>query len=366
MNDNNTTTKVRAGINVQRHAFQLTLNNPSTHGYDHTKIKEILIIKFPTLRYFCMADEVGERGTPHTHIYVAFNSRVRVSTIKNNFPEAHIEVAYGSVQSNLDYIKKVGRWAETEKAETRVEGSYEEYGTVPVQKGKNIDMAELYELVKAGYSNAEILALNNDYILNLDKIDKVRTTLLIDKYKNVRRLDLKVIYIYGATGTGKTRGVLDEHGDANVYRTSDYNHPFDHYECQPVIVFDEYRSHFSITDMLNYLDIYPLQLPARYSNKYACYEIVYIISNEPLENQHKNIQEDQPESWNAMLRRISEVRVYNRDGKIDVYDSVDKYLNRNCSEFKPLNEEDENIVQEQLHINEKGEVENKYSNLRRI
>lgn len=360
--NNNTKTKVSAAENIQRHAFQLTINNPVDHGYDHAKIKGILIIKFPTLRYFCMADEVGERGTPHTHIYVAFNSRVRVSTIKNNFPEAHIEIAYGSVQSNLDYIKKVGRWAETEKAETRVEGSYEEYGTVPVQKGKNIDMAELYELVKAGYTNAEILALNNDYILNLDKIDKVRTTLLIDKFKNVRRLDLKVIYIYGATGTGKTRGVLDEHGDANVYRTSDYNHPFDHYDCQPVIVFDEYRSQFSITDLLNYLDIYALQLPARYSNKYACYETVYIISNEQLEEQHRNVQEEKPESWNALLRRINEVRVYHRDGKIDIYDSVEKYLKRDSVEFQLINKQEEKFVQEEFEVNENREIENKYSN----
>lgn len=69
-------------------------------------------------------------------------------------------------------------------------------------------MEELYEMIKNGYSNAEILAINNDYILNIDKLDKVRTMLLTEKYKNERRLDLKVIYIYGATGTGKSpRGI---------------------------------------------------------------------------------------------------------------------------------------------------------------
>lgn len=64
-------------------------------------------------------------------------------------------------------------------------------------------MQELYEMVKAGYSNAEILAQNNDFILQIDKLDKLRTMLLIEKYKDERRLDLKVIYIYGATGTKK-------------------------------------------------------------------------------------------------------------------------------------------------------------------
>ncbi len=54
--------------------------------------------------------------------------------------------------------------------------------------------------------------------------------------------DLKVIYISGATGTGKTRGILDKHGDGNVYRVNDYEHPFDGYSCQNILAFDEFRS----------------------------------------------------------------------------------------------------------------------------
>lgn len=207
--------------NVQRNAFQLTINNPVEYGYTHEKIKETLIMNFTTLKYFCMADEIGGQGTYHTHIYVVFSSRVRWSKVKKNFDEAHIEIAKGSAQSNVEYIKKTGKWAETNKAETSVEGTFEEWGEIPTQRGKKADMEELYEMIKNGYSNAEILAINNDYILNIDKLDKVRTMLLTEKYKNERRLDLKVIYIYGATGTGKTRGVLDEHGNSNVYRVSD-------------------------------------------------------------------------------------------------------------------------------------------------
>ena len=109
-----------------------------------------------------------------------------------------------------------------------------------------------------------------------------------------------------------------------------------------MIVFDEYRIQFSITDLLNYTDIYPLHLPARYSNKYACYETVYIISNESLEDLHKSVQKDKPESWKAFLRRISEIRVYNADKTIDTYDSVEKYMNRSKTP--------QTISQEQLDI----------------
>ena len=92
---------------------------------------------FPTLKYFCMSDEIGIEGTYHTHFYCVFSSRVRFSTIKKHFPEAHIEAAHGSVQSNIDYIRKSGKWADTEKSETCVEGTFEEWGTIPIQKGKD-------------------------------------------------------------------------------------------------------------------------------------------------------------------------------------------------------------------------------------
>lgn len=318
----------KAAKNIQRNAFQLTINNPLDHGYDHHMIKERFVVDFSTLKFFCMADEVSTTGTPHTHIYVCFNSRVRISKIKKSFETAHIEVAHGTVQSNIEYIRKTGKWEDSEKAGTRVEGSYEEWGAIPVQKGNRAEMQELYELINDGYSNAEILALNNDYILNIDKLDKVRTMLLTEKYKGTRRLDLRVVYISGATGTGKTRGILDKHGDGNVYRITDYEHPFDGYTCQPVLMFDEYRSQLKLSNMLQYCDIYPIELPARYANKYACYDTAYIVSNWRLEEQYTTVQQDNPESWKAFLRRIHEVRTYDEDGTITVYDSVEKYLRR--------------------------------------
>ena len=342
VNDNETK-KTPAELNTQRHAFQLTINNPETHGFDHLSIKKTLVENFTTLKYFCLADEIGENGTYHTHLYVCCASRVRFSTMKKNFPEAHIDTAKGTVQQNIDYIKKSGKWADTKKADTRIEGTFEEWGEAPTQKGKRQDMDDLYQLINEGYSDSEILAINHDYILHIDKINKARTTLLIDKYKDKRRLDLKCIYISGATGTNKTRGVLDTHGCSNVYRPADYKHPFDHYECQPVLCLDEFRNSLRISDMLNYCDIYPIQLPARYSNKVAC-------SNWKLEEQYKDIQENDPNSWNAFLRRINEVRIHGKDGSVTIYNSVQEYLNRGNG-FHPLPEESGNpFEQEGRHI----------------
>ena len=52
--------------------------------------------------------------------------------------------------------------------------------------------------------------------------------------------------------------------------------------------------------MLNYLDIYPVMLPARYYDRVACYTTVYIPSNIPLEQQYTEIQRSNLEAWNTL------------------------------------------------------------------
>lgn len=92
--------------------------------------------------------------------------------------------------------------------------------------------------------------------------------------------------------------------------------------------------------MLNYCDIYPLELPARFSNKYACYDTVYIISNWGLEKQYSELQKQDKASWKAFLRRISEVREYKDIGNVVTYNSVEEYFNRD-TEFIAVSDMDE-------------------------
>lgn len=315
-------------IDPQSFMYQLTINAPLEKGYSHEHIVEIIRDNFKTIKYLCMADEEGSMY--HTHVFAVFSSRVRFSMIKRYFPEAHIEKCRASVSDNVNYIKKSGKWELDEsKQEKKIEGTFAEYGTQPPDsKGKRSDMSDLYQMVLDNMTNAEILATNQDYILQIDKLDKIRTTILTERYKETVRLDLEVIYISGSTGTGKTRGVLEKNGYSNVYRVTDYLHPFDGYTCQSVICFDEFRSSLRLKEMLLYCDIYPIELPSRYANKFACYNKVYIVSNWSLEKQYYDMQRDDKESWEAFLRRIHKVVIYSKDGSIKEYDSVKAYLNR--------------------------------------
>lgn len=332
--------------------YLITYNNFQDHGDTHESI--IAKLHKYSIEYLALCDETGgKKHVYHVHIYVKFSNAIQFSTIKKLLPLANIATANGSSMQNRNYIlkgapehnkKSDGTYEYTDtsgkvhQGQNHTDTFYEE-GECPLEtKGKRTDLENMYELIKEGYSDAEILEKCPDTaIMHIDKINKLRLTYLTDKFKNLRRLDLKVHYITGTTGLGKSRDILDEYGDENVYRVTDYQHPFDMYQCQSVLVLEEFRSSLRLQDMLNYLDIYPVILPARYSNKIACYTTVFVVSNWEFEQQYAELQKDpeQITSYNALIRRFNGyVKEYTPD-KVKTYPTMQDYLKRN-ENFHPV------------------------------
>ena len=297
----------------QSRKWCLTINNPIEKEWTHEKIKTTLS-QFRSITYYCLGDEQGE--TYHTHIFFMSDIPIRFSTIKKRVPEAHIEKGYGTAVENREYIQKSGKWADTNKAETTIAGTFEESGELPEEPGQGArtDIALIYQQIDEGMSNAEIMAANPDAAIHIGKMDKIRQDILEARYRDQWR-ELEVTYVFGPTETGKTRGAMEKYGYSNVYRVTDYKHPFDRYAQEPVLLLDEFRSSLLIGDMLDYLDGYQLALPARYANRQACYESVILISNIDLKAQYPGVQENEPETWKAFLRRIHHVIEYRYEGE---------------------------------------------------
>lgn len=298
----------------QSRKWQLTINNPADKGITHETIKQMLIQIKPVV-YYCMADEIGlETKTPHTHVFICAKSPVRFSRIKKLFPDFHIEPAHGTVQENKDYVQKNGKWAEDVKADTRIDNTFEEWGEIPDEPGQGhrSDIEGLYDMIVDGMSNAEIMAEQPALARYVNSMDKIRQEILEARFRKEFR-HLEVTYIFGSTATGKTRYVMEKYGYENVFRVTDYQHPFDRYAQEPVLLLDEFRSSVMIGDILDFLDGYPLTLPARYAPRVACYTTVYIISNIDLKAQFPNVQEYEPETWRAFLRRIHHVLKFHYD-----------------------------------------------------
>lgn len=304
----------------------LTINNPLDYGFDHDKIESVLT-KGQKIRYYCISDEIGETGTFHTHVFAYWENQMRFTTLQKYFEKkAHIDFPNGTPQEVRDYVFKEGKWINDPKGETNIRDSHIEFGDCPIhQQGKRTDLSGLYQMIKDGYSNYDILERDSNMLRYLDRFDKIRKTIQTNRIKDCWR-ELEVTYIWGITGSGKTRGVMEEFGYSNVYRVTDYLHPFDGYSGQDVILFEEFRSSLRIDDMLKYLDGYPVELACRYSNQQALFTKVFFATNIDLRSQYPNIQKEEPETWKAFLRRIGKVSVYlDKETVVTYYTSV--YMN---------------------------------------
>ncbi len=280
--------------------WQLTINNPDKLGLPHEQIKKN-ISSLKSVRYYCMCDEQG--STYHTHLFIYSNNAISFETLFKRFNGAHIESAKGSCLDNRNYIRKDGKHKDTDKAETNLPDTFEEWGEIPAERQEKVKQSEaIVEMIEDGASTVDIIKAYPTAITKQQHIHQYRQEYLKNKYSVWR--DVEVIFIYGNTGVGKTRYVMEKYGYTNVCKVSNYAHPFDNYDGQDVILFDEFNGQITLTDMLQFLDGYPCMLPARYADRVACFTKAYIISNTKLEEQYHNVKNDNISQWYALMRRV--------------------------------------------------------------
>lgn len=341
----------------QSRKWMVTINNPDEHGFTHDEIIRIMSGLRGNSLYWCMCDEEGDEcETLHTHIFIYRSSPFTARQISNLFPKMHRDTCYGTPQENRAYVLKDG-----EKFNKQADGSYDytdakgkrhiginfsdtfyECGECPEERqGKSNATEIVLQMIRDGHSNREIVDAVPTAYKDIEKLDRTRSMYRDADYANMWR-DLTVTYIFGDTGSGKTRSVMDKYGYADCYRVTDYKNPFDTYDGQDVIIFEEFRGGLKHGDMLNYLDGYPLLLPCRYFNRQACYTKVFIITNIPPDDQYRNIDR---ESQKAFYRRIHKV-VHHHAGGVTEWNSIQEYFDRH----KWVDEIDRLPVYEQLPL----------------
>jgi hypothetical protein len=316
--------------------YLLTVNNPTdTDGEFYERLKNL-----PHIKYFAFQREQGEeKATQHFQAYIEFEVGKTFATMKKYFPTAHIESRRGSKEQARAYCQK---------ADTRMTGHEKyEFGEFAEERERT-DLTDIIEMIRSGASESEIQdAYPGQFFRYYKNIQFLRQRFLEEKFKRTFR-KVEVAYIYGDTEIGKTRYVMEKHGYENVYRMTAYGggdggERFDEYNGQDVVIFEEFRSSIRISDMLNYLDGYPLSLPARFNNKTACFTKVYIITNLPLREQYLKIQREYPSTWKAFLRRIT--RVYNFGLSKDIpVSKVTGTPYQTTADLKPLSTEEQEML----------------------
>ena len=282
------------------------------YEYDFDELYKTLSERYDKV-LFALHDK--DISNVHWHIVIQNKTQIRFDTLKNIIPYGDIEKQRGSNKECYEYCLHIDKKSlETEKDQyddTCIKTNIEDLETwkkLDNKLGSRNDLVQIVEDIKNGATNSDLRDnYPSQYVRYSNAFEKIQQELLEDKFKNTFR-KLEVIYIYGSTGVGKTRYVMEKYGYQNVFHVSSYGHGmFDTYKGQDVMLFDEFRSSIPIAQILTYLDGYPIHLPARYNNKLALFTKVYIVSNIPLSAQYPNVQTDEPKTYDAFLRRISAV-----------------------------------------------------------
>jgi len=254
--------------------------------------------------YAGQLEQCPTTGKLHYHVLVEHANAIRFSTLAKKFPGGHYEIARGT-DAALAYVTKTETAYPAENPARFRKGKFTFEQKTAAERSRKF--ADLYAAVKAG-NNVDTLVLQYpEAAWHVNKLRTIEQAVLTDKWAKTTR-EVTVTYIHGVTGSGKTHSVYAKHGFADTYIVDDYKHPFDNYNGQPVVVFDEFHSDIEFGYLLKLLDKWPVTLNARYNNKWAAYTHVYIISNEPLDAQYPDIRSTKPKTWAALKRRITHIQ----------------------------------------------------------
>jgi len=235
---------------------------------------------------------------------VQFKGNKRLSALKTLSSAAHWERRRGTHEEARDYCKK---------AESRVNGPWELGHEKVPQQGKRNDWALVAEKISQGCTRKQIL-LDQPHLAPCAKgVDALIEAHLPDP---PLQRDIKVFYLYGPTGTGKTHRAYTTFPQAFKVKGKYFEgKSFDKYEAQKVLILDEWDpTEWSLTLMNSILDKWECCLQCRYFNKYAYWETVIICTNFKPTECYPAVYQLQRDSF---LRRLTDVyEIKSRDDPV--------------------------------------------------
>jgi len=224
-----------------------TLNNPSKEEGDYFKQQ---------LQKHCLWWIVGEEGlgegkTPHYQWACTFERAKNLNFLKANLSNrAHCEIQKGTIEQNRVYCMK--------------ENKFEEGGCPPVkQQGKRTDIELAVESLLQSGGDVQRMAMDHPeayvkYSTNFEKLGQ--------RYqKRLRSLgpgfqeNKTVIWIYGATGVGKTKYVHESENIDDLWVSGRDLRWWQSYDMEEAVLFDDFRGDFcKYHELLRILDRYQI------------------------------------------------------------------------------------------------------------
>lgn len=285
--------------------YLLTVNEKSLAHY---KDIEDYLTGLKSFNYLLTTEHIGQ-DNKHYHIAVQFNNPIKLS-IKKLYG-AHIDpMKYGSIQNMIKYCK-----CEDDKHK-RLGISYELINEIREPK------------YRGGLCVRDVLHMNQDDILDTD----IRYYNIIQKIKQEHNNDIdvedlsknvKVYYIYGPSGVGKTSKAKD------IFREHINEYPrINRVKCEngfwlgvgnsKACLYDDFRdSHMKASEFINFIDYNKQIMNIKGGNRINEYELIVITSIQSPYDIYKNMDDEPRRQWIRRLE-IIDMTVESDIDKLDI------------------------------------------------
>lgn len=201
-------------------------------------------IKLWECSYLIFGHEVGENNTPHLQGHVIFKRGYRLKQLKTFCARAHFEPCKAIEQAANYCTKGTDIFVKDNRTQ-----------------GKRNDLDDcIKDIVEAGELSRDIIMGHANTFVKFHKglrafADEVRPGL-------PPRNPPTVYWLYGDTGTGKTRYCYDQ--DPDLWQSTGDLKWFDGYKKHRTALIDDFRADFCPFDrLLRLLDRYPMRVPTK-------------------------------------------------------------------------------------------------------
>jgi len=213
-----------------------TINNPTNSD------KKQLDSLCDHVDYLCFGTEKGKKeGTPHYQGYVELSAPQRFSWIKKRLKRAYIAKRLGSRTQARDYCFK------------ECDEPFEYGRFVEDKQGKRNELIACKNKLDAG---ATLDDLWDEHFATMLRYSRgMKEYALRVAKRNTQNMPIECIWIYGPSGSGKSRYAWEKYPDA--YR-KDNNKWWDGYAGENVVIWDDFAHPHTVSyqDLLKWTDRY--------------------------------------------------------------------------------------------------------------
>lgn len=267
--------------------------------------------------YICHDKDTTPDGAAptHYHIFFKFKSPVHFPYIKESFPYGDIE-RVRSANACVQYLihKNNPEKAQYSKDAVFTNMAQDEFDALFInnKKVQRVNEADELEEILQDIADCKIRRFNMSEYISVQMYSKYRTRIEnAFRYRDTQfmvspRRDIKVIFVTGDTGCGKTVFAQKAfcEGYQGVCISSSSNDPLQDYTDQDVLILDDLRDDdFKFQDLLKILDPHTgSSVKSRFNNKIFMGKCIIITSYKKLTDWYSKVPD---EAKRQLYRRIS-------------------------------------------------------------